>query len=179
MIIHNIGSDSPETLQFKILTSSDPNDFMHDNNEPAQASTTDQPSCSYSPPMEQRPHGTMKSTPRMDRIVTNIWKQPNPEEVTTIDDSSNEDFPQPPIKNIEVVYPDSSENTPTIDNTNVDANEDVPIEAQEADLPVNDEDHTTATTSLAKSSISTIHASDFYNQDDFMYLKFLNDGGVW
>ena len=94
--IHNIDADSPGTPPFDILTSSDPNDFMIDNNEQTQASTTDyqlcsflqpsQRSCAYSPAIEKRPQGIMKSTPRMDKIVSKIWKQPN-HEVTTKDDS--------------------------------------------------------------------------------------------
>ena len=62
----------------------------------------------------------MKSTPKMDKNVNKIWNQPN-HEYTSIDNSSAEDFPiQPPIKQIEIVYHDST----TSENTN---NADIPI----------------------------------------------------
>ena len=85
----NVGSDSPWTPPYEFVTSSNPNDFMNDNNEPTQcAQEPSQPSCSYSTPIEAEPKGIIKSTPRMDRIVNKIWKQPNHEDVTTLDDSS-------------------------------------------------------------------------------------------
>ena len=88
---------------------------MQDENEQILETTSnkqphaspDQPCCSYSPPKS-----IMKSTPRMEKIIDKIWKQPNHEEVITLVDSSTEDFPiQPPIRQIEVVFLDSSENT--------------------------------------------------------------------
>ena len=184
--IHNIDADSPGNPPFEIITSSDPNDFMIDNNEQTQASTTDhqlcsfsqpsQPSCAYSPPIEKRPQGIMKSTPWMDKIVPKIWKQPN-HEVTTKDDSSTEDFPvQRPIKKIEVVYLDattSTDHTTNLDVPIVEITDDIrpaneeepPVNNEES--PANKEEHRTPATSLSKSSISSIHASDFYNQDEF------------
>ena len=183
--IHNIDSDSPGTPPFEIITSSDPNDFMIDNNEQTQASTTDhqlcsfsqpsQPSCAYSPPIEKRPQGIMKFTPRMDKIVSKIWKQPN-HEVTTKDDSATEDFPiQPPIKKIEAVYLDTttSDNTRNPDVPIVEITDDTPPANEEEppvnkeESPANEEEHRKPGTSPAKSSISSIHASDFYNQDEF------------
>ena len=183
--IHNIDADSPGTPPFVIITSSDPNDFMIDNNEQTQASTTDhqlgpvsqpsQSSCGYSPPIEKRPQGIMKSTPRMDKIVSKIWKEPN-HEVNTKDDSSTEVFPiQPPIKKIELVYLDTttSDNTTNADVPIVEITDDTPP-ANEEEPPANNEEHTaseeehrTPATSPAKSSTSSIHASDFYNQDEF------------
>ena len=88
---------------------------MNDKEEPHQATKEpSQPSCSYTPSTEPLPKGIMKSTPKMDLIVSKIWQQPNHEQITTttIEDSSTEDYPvQPPIKKIEVVYLDSSEST--------------------------------------------------------------------
>ena len=95
--IHSIEPESPGTPPFEIVTSSDPNDFMNDNNESTKAN---QPSCSYSPPVQKRPQGIMKFTPRLDKIVNKIWNQPN-HESTTHDNSSANDFPiQPPIRQI-------------------------------------------------------------------------------
>ena len=54
----------------------------------------------------------MKLTPKMDKLVDKIWKGQNHEDVITLGDSSNEDFPvQPPNKKIEVVFLDSSKST--------------------------------------------------------------------
>ena len=58
----------------------------------------------------------------MDKIVNKIWNQPK-HEYACIDNSSAEDFPiqpPPPIKQIEIVYLDST----TSENTN---NADIPI----------------------------------------------------
>ena len=138
----------------------------------------------------------MKSTPRLDKIVDKIWNQPN-HESTALDNSSADDFPiQPPIRQIEVVYLDT---TTSGNNTNADVpiveliedtpadHPDVPMveltevtpppnaklqkdespkETQEEPL-VHDEEHKTPATSPAKSSISSIHTSDCYNQDEF------------
>ena len=115
----------------------------------------------------------MKSTPRMDKIVNNICKQPNHEDVTTLDDSSTDDFPvQPPIKQIEVVYLDSSESAHNTGNQIIQDNDGTPAIIQEemtADIaPGNtDEEHAPLSTSPAKSPISSLHASDFYNPDEF------------
>ena len=76
--IQSIESDSPGIPPSEIVTSSDPNDFMNDNNE---ATRENQPSCSYSTPLQQRPQGIMKSTPRIDKIVDKIWNQPNHESI--------------------------------------------------------------------------------------------------
>ena len=98
--IHSIEPESPGTPPFGIVTSSDPNDFMNDNNESTQAN---QPSCSYTPPVQKFPQGIMKSTPSLDKILDKIWNQPN-HESTTLDNSSADDFPiQRPIRQIEVV----------------------------------------------------------------------------
>ena len=157
---------------------------MIDNNEQTQANTTyhqlgavpqpSQPSCGYSPPIEKRPQGIMKSTPRMDKIVSKIRKQPT-HEVIIKDDSSTEDFPiQPPIKKIEVVYLDTttSDNTTNPDVPIVEITDDTPPANEEPpanneEPPANEEEHRTPATSPAKSSMSSIHASDFYNQDEF------------
>ena len=100
--IMNIESDSPGTPHIEIITSSNPNYFMQDANERTNETTSNshlqnspsQPSCSYSPPK-----GTMKSSPKNDKIVDKMWKRPGHEEVIILGDSSTEDFPvQPPIK---------------------------------------------------------------------------------
>ena len=174
----NIESDSPEP-PFEIITSSNPNDFMQDQNEQTQTTTGNSQShdfpshssCSYSPPK-----CTMKSTPRLEKIIDKIWKQPSYEEVITLGDSSTEDFPiQPPIRQIEVVFLDSSQNmqnTGTQDNDGVQNIDGSPAAIQEeitADMPpVNtDEEHAPTSASPAKSSISSIHPNDFYNSDEF------------
>ena len=191
--IHSIEPESPGTPPFEIVNSSDPNDFMNDNNESTQAN---QPSCSYPPPVKKRPQGKMKSTPRLDKIVNKIWNQPNHER--TLDNSSADDFPiQPPIRQIEVVYLDTttSDNTTNADVPVVDLIEDItanhpdvpmvelpedipPINNDELPMdetskeiqeepPIHEEEHKTPAMSPAKSSISSIHMSDFYNQDEF------------
>ena len=122
----------------------------------------------------------MISTPSMDKIVNKIWRHPNHENVTTLDDSSTEDFPvQPPIKQIEVVYLDSSESTHNTGNQIIQDNDETPAIIQEemtADIPPanTDEQHAPPSTSPAKSSISSLHASNFYNPDEFF-----DDGGMW
>ena len=192
--IHSIEPESPGTPPFEIVTSSDPNDFMNDNNESTQAN---QPSCSYSPPVQKRPQGIMKSTPRLDKIVDKIWNQPNHER-TTFDNSSADDFPiQPPIRQIEVVNLDTttSDNTTNADVHVVDLIEDnttnhpdVPMVEMSEDIPpinndelpmdeapkeiqeeppIHEQEHKTPASSPAKSSISSIHISDFYKQDEF------------
>ena len=166
---------------------------MNDNNESTQAN---QPSCSYSSPVHKRPQGIMKSTPRLDKILDRIWNQPH-HESTTLDNSSADDFPiQPPIRSVEVVYLDTttsdntnadvpgvnlieynnanhseiplvelSEDTPRI------INDETPRDEAHKDMqeqpPTDEEEHKTPATSTAKSSISSIHMSDFYNQDEF------------
>ena len=189
--IHSIEPESPGTPPFEIVTSSDPNDFMNDNNESTQSN---QPSCSYSPTVQKRSQGIMKSTPKLDKIVNKIWNQPN-HEGTTLDNSSTDDFPiQPPILQIEVVYLDSttsnnadvpvvdiSEDT-TANNPEVPrveppenippiSNNELPMDDSSKDIqeepPIHEEEHKTPATSPAKSSISSIHMSDFYNQDEF------------
>ena len=192
--IHSIEPESPETPPFKIVTSSDPNNFMNDNNESTQSN---QPSSSYSPPVQKRPQGIMKSTPRLDKIVNRIWNQPN-HESTSLGNSSADGFPiQPPIRPIEVVYLDTttSDNTTNADVPVVELIEDTtanhpdvpmvelpedisPINKYELTMdetskeiqeepPIHEEEHKTPVTSPAKSSISNIHISAFYNQDEF------------
>ena len=166
---------------------------MNDNNESTQAN---QPSCSYSPPVQKRPQEIMKSTLRLDKIFDKIWNQPNLES-TALDNSSADDFPiQPPIRQIEVVY---LETTTSETNRNADVpigelikdtpadHPDVPVVELTEDTPppnaelpknespketqeeplVNDEEHKTPATSPAKNSISSIHKSDIHNQDEF------------
>ena len=192
--IRSIEPESPGTPPFEIVTSSDPNDFMNDNNQSTQAN---QPSCSYSAPVQKRPKGIMKSTPRLDKIVNKIWNQPN-HESKTLDKSSADDFPiQPPIRQIEVVYLDTtasdnttnrdvpvvgliedtttnhldvpmvelSEDTPPINNDELPMDE-APKEIQE-EPPIHEEEHKTPASAPAINSISRIHISDFYNQDEF------------
>ena len=201
--IHSIEPESPGTTPFEIVTSSDPNDFMIDNNEPTQDT-----SGSASPLVTKRIQGIMKSTPRLDKIVNNIWSQPSHERIT-IDNSSADDFPiQPPIRKIEVVYLDTttsenttnadvpvanpaeettaqhsdipvvelSEDTPPIENNELPRDEliennepprNVTPKNPEQQPPTHEEEHNTPTTSPGRSSISSIHMSDFFNQDEF------------
>ena len=80
----------------------------------------DRPSCSYSTAINEKnpvPKGIMMSTPKMDKFVTKILQQPDSEQVqaTTLDDSPTDYFPvQLPLKQIEVVYLDSTESTGNI-----------------------------------------------------------------
>ena len=148
------------------------------------------------PPVQNHPQGILESTPRLDKIVNKIWNQPN-HESTTLDNSSADDFPiQPPIRQIEVVYLDTttSDNTTNADVPVVDLIEDTTanhpdasmVELPEDTPPINnelpmdetpkeiqeepqihEEEHKTPAWSPTKSSISSIHISDFYNQDEF------------
>ena len=165
-------------------------------NDSIEATQENQPSWSYSPPLQQRPQGIMKSTPRLNKIVDKIWNQQD-HESTALDNSSADNFPiQPPIRQIEVVYLDTttSENNTNADAPIVELTEDTPAEhpdvpmvelpedtaSPNAELPkvespkevqedplVHDEEHKSPATSPAKNSISSIHPSDFYNQDEF------------
>ena len=123
--------------------------------------------------IETQPKGIMKSTPRMDKLVNKIRKQPNHEDVTILIGSSTEDFPvQPPINQIEVVYLDSSEGTNNTGNQNTQDNETtpaiIPQDMTAGNPPVNtEEEHAPQSTSPAKSSISSLHTSDFYNPEEF------------
>ena len=116
----------------------------------------------------------MKSSPKIDKIVEKIWKSPGHDEVVILGDSSTEDFPvQPPIKQIEVVFLDSSEKTQNTGTQNETTNQ--------AETPAitgigltsdnpnanTDEEHAPLSTSPTKSSISSIHHNDFYNPDEF------------
>ena len=79
---------------------------------------------------------------------------------------------QPPIKQIEVVYLDLSEGKNNTGNQNTQDNEETPAiipEDMTADNPPanTDEEHAPPSASPAKSSISSLHASDFYNPDEF------------
>ena len=172
----SIELESPGTPPIEIITSSNPNDFMQDTNEQPQPTTSTThlqhspglPSCSYTPPK-----GIMKSSPKK-KIVEKIWKSPGHDEVTILGESSTEDFPvQPPIKQIEVVFLDSSENTQntgTQDETTNQA-ETPAITGNEltSDNPNanTDEERAPLSTSPTKSSISSIHPNDFYNPDEF------------
>ena len=164
---------------------------MQDENEQTQTTSRNNqshdfpshPSCSHSPPK-----CTMKSTPRLEKTIDKTWKQQSHEEVITLDDSTTEDFPiQPPIRQIEVVFLDSSENMEntgihdndgtheideTTDNDRVENIDGSPAAIQEeitADMPpVNtDKEHAPASSSPAKSSISSIQANNFYDPDEF------------
>ena len=166
---------------------------MTDNNNPIQENRL---SFSYSPTALKRPQGIMKSTPRLNKIVDKILTQPNHESIE-LENSSTDDFPvQPPIRQIEVVYLDTtpSENNSTQNVPIVDLPEDTPthnpdalMTEQKKDAPLsteqgqqeenekklqnepaaNDEERKSPAISPTKSSISSIHMSDFFNQDEF------------
>ena len=195
--IHNIQSESPGTKHFEIITSSDPQDFMMESNDPTNQQQTSSP---YSPPSRKLPQGIMKSTPKWDKLVEKIWSQPN-HESTGLEMSSKEDFPiQPPIKKVEVVYldPTTSEIANTADTTIITISEDnsenimdepatEPASVNDhpndhhvqntndtndtndiaTTTPANDEEHKSPSTSPAKSSISSLHTSDFFNPEEF------------
>ena len=201
---HSIEPDSPGTPPFEIVTSSDPNDFINDNNELTQASTVDHPSCSsiqpnqtccsYSQSLQKRPQGIMKLTPRMDKIVAKIWTQPN-HETTAIEDSSADDFPiQPPIKKIEVVYLDTttSENTTNpnvpmveISDDHPPANDEVP-QANKEEPQANEEEPRPMKKNTKhlrpprqKARYRAFTQAIFTIKMNFKYHKILIDGGLW
>ena len=128
----------------------------------------------------------------MDKLVDKIWKQPNHEEVITLGDTSNEDFPvQPPIKNIEVVFLDSSESTQNTGNQITQDNDGAPAIIQEemtadvpplstADVPpVNtDEEHAPPQSRLQKAPSQASTRATFITPMNFNSVKFLDDGGM-
>ena len=136
----------------------------------------------------------MKSSPKIEDVVQKIWNSPRKEETIILGDSSTEDYPvQPPIKNIEVVFLDSSESVqpsqpslpdepshsnlpdvqPSQPNSPNEPNDqaDTPIipetNAPDINNAMTDEEHVPTSVSPAKSSISSIHAQDFYNPDEY------------
>ena len=127
----------------------------------------------------------MKSTPKMDKLVDKIWKQPNHEEVITLGDSSNEDFHvQPPIKKIEAVFLDSSESTQNTGNQITQDNDGTPAIIQEemtADIPLlnTDEDHAPPQSRLQKAPSQASTQATFITPMNFNSVKILDDGGMW
>ena len=166
----NIESDSPGTRPSEIIVSCNPDDLMDENQQESQQKNTqaDRPSCSYSPVIMEPnaiPKGIMKSSPK---LVKKIYQQPIHEQnqATTLDDSSADDYPVlPPIKQIEVVYLDSTKSTANIgEQDNSQTSQQAPPETRQVEL---EEEREPVSIFPAKSSISSLHASDFYSPEEF------------
>ena len=174
--VFSIPSDSPGT-NFEIVTPSSAADFMNDD-PPLQSKSAGQSkaSCSFTPDTTPAvPKGIMKSTPKVDKIVSNIWKRQQEKEkqspdkditVVTIEDTSSEISPGKVTQIPEVIHLESTDEPH--DNTQTDDVIDGPEDIVPASNSQNaEEEHIQATTSPAKSSISDLHASDFYNPSEF------------
>ena len=140
--------------------------------------SADKPSCSYIiNPEESKPKGIMKSTPKVDKIVSNIWKRqlsttvkcpPKDITVVTIEDTSTEDSPGNPGQIIEVVNLESTDDQDRAETNGNDVQAQEPQNtSKQVDTQKNYEEHEPAITSPAKSSILDLHASDFFNPSEF------------
>ena len=85
--------------------------------------------------------------------------------VVTIEDTSTEDSPGQPAEKIEVINLESTDEAKRAD---FNISNDQAIESENASTPadtqITEEEHDPAITSLAKNSISDLHASDFYSK---------------
>ena len=162
-----------------------------DHNSPSR--DIDEPSCPYtvhnSPTVGQQ-KGIMKSNPKVDKIVSKMWKRQQPMEdtpptqnnmrVLTIEDTSTEDSPGQPAKKIEAINLESTEEQTRVE-TNI--RNDEANETLNASTPSNtqntEEEHKPAITSPAKCSISDLHARDFFKPSEFWArLEILAVGGM-
>ena len=111
----------------------------------------------------------MKSSPKIDTMVSNIWQQQPIRKIvqatSTLDDSSTDEYSvQPPIKKIEVVYLNSTGST-----ANSGEHENTETASQAPDGTSQDEmkeEHKPVSISPAKSSLSSPNAHDFYNPEE-------------
>ena len=126
-------------------------------------------------PKVPQPKGIMKSTPMVDKIVSNIWKrqqsstdQSPTKDITivTIEDTSTKESPGKQKQTIEVNLESTDEPEQLQANDNIVQEQESQNASQQVDFH-NIEEHTPATTSPAKSSISDLHASDFFNPSEF------------
>ena len=133
--VFNIPSDSPGT-SYEIVASSTPNDFMNSNlsNSPKNSNES---SCSYTAdPKNTHPKGIMKSTPKVDKTVSNIWKR----QQSSSEQSPTKDF------TIETIENTSTENSPgkqkqTIEVVNLEST-DEPVQVRPSDNIVHDQENT-------------------------------------
>ena len=174
--VFSIPSDSPETT-FEILAPSSATDFMSDEpTTPSKGADPPEQSCWHTANVTSSiPKGILKSTPKVDKIVSNIWKrqqanteQPPDKDITvvTIEDTSSENSPGKVTQRPQVINLESTgephEQAQTDDVTH--GPEDI---VKQSNIQNAEEEHAQATTSPAKSSISDLHASDFYNPSEF------------
>ena len=175
--VFSIPSDSPGTT-FKIVASSSATDFMSDEpTTPSKGADPPEQSCSDTANVTSSiPKGIMKSTPKVDKIVSNVWKrqQANTEQppdkditvVTTIEDTSSENSPGKVTQRPQVINLESTDQ-PHEQAQNDDVIHGPKDIVKQSNIKNAEEEHTQATTSPAKSSISDFHASDFYNPSEF------------
>ena len=122
--------------------------------------------------------GIMKSAPKVDKVMNKMWKRqqsvedtpPNQRNITvvTIEDTSTEDSPDQPTKHIEIINLESQDEQIRAE-TNISNEQAHEVESASTptDAQSSEEEHDLATTSPAKSSISDLHASDFFNPSEF------------
>ena len=193
--IHNIEPESPGTKPFEIITSSDPQDFMMDTNESTnqqQASSSySTPARTFpqgimkstpkwdkivdkiwSQPNHESTGLEMSSTEdfpiqqpiKKDEVVyldSTTSENANTANTTiiTISEDNSENIPDEPAT--EPAPVNDPPNNHHIQTTN-DTNNDIAIAPT-----ANEEEHQTPSTSSAKSSISSVHTSDFFNPEEF------------
>ena len=174
--VSSIPSDSPGTT-FEIVASSSATNFMNDETTtPSKGADPPEQSCSYTANVTSSiPKGIMKSTPKVGKIVSNIWKrqQANTEQspdkditVVTIEDTSPENSPGKVTQRPQVINLESTDKPHEQAQAN-DVIQDPEDIGKQSNIHNAEEEHTQATTSPAKSSISDLHASDFYNPSEF------------
>ena len=140
--------DTPGGPKFRITASSNANDFM---NWPSTSSTTPGPSQA-------------RSTPRVDRIVDNLWERNSPKKQTTNSnpievvylDSSNSTDKQTP----EIIHLESTPNNETEASQNV---ENVLVEGDQLNINNETEEYEGG----PPSSITDIHPRDFFDPSEF------------
>ena len=177
----NIPLESPGT-SYEIITSASPNDFMHtDHKNPSR--DIGELSCSYTLPNLPdvvQPKGIMKSIRKVDKNVNKISKRQQPVEdtpqtqdnmtVVTIEDTSTDDSPGQPAMKIEIINLKSTDEQTKLENDPRNEQTENPENAStlaNAHTEHTEKEHDPATTSSAKSSISDLHASDFFNPSEF------------
>ena len=143
------------------------------SNQMNSSKSAAEPSCSFTlNPEVNELKRIMKSTPKVNKIVSNIWKrqhsiaeQTPTKDITvvTIEDTSTEDSPGDPTQMIQVVNLESTEEQEKTDtNVNNEQVQEPDTTSKQVDTQNTDEEHDPAITSSAKSSISDLQASDFF-----------------
>ena len=161
----NIESNSLGTPPFELITSSNPNNFMNDDAPTTQQDvrTYERPSCSYNSPRAPNsptPKGVVQSTHKMDKLVSKIClEKPEREALhatTTL----------PPLIPRYNPLTKMSFLGSTGEWESGQANDHVPVKTFE---PIDkiEEEHDPSPTSTAKSSLSSLKASDVHNTYEF------------